>query len=123
MLSHSLTTTVTPLHPLKSKGVGVITMAFYAVTLRNACKGVTPVFMITSSSSSRTSSGICRTSSKVPNPLRIGTGTGRLELVLASTFWAQYMERVMPLYTEQRHEVPADVAKCLLAINNGGDHE
>ena len=96
MLSHSLTTTVTPLHPLKYKG-GVITMAFYAVTLRNACKGVTPVLMITSSSSSRTSSGICRTSSKVPNPLRIGTGTGRLELVLASTFWAQYMEGVMPL--------------------------
>ena len=83
MLSHSLTTTVTPLHPLKYKG-GVITMAFYAVTLRNACKGVT--------------------------------------LVLWHS-WAQYMERVMPLYTEQRHEVPADVAKCLLAINNGGDHE
>lgn len=67
MLSHSLTTTVTPLHPLKNKG-GVITMASYDVTPRNARNGVT--------------------------------------LVLWHS-WAQYMERIIPLYTEQRHEVPA----------------
>lgn len=36
---------------------------------------------------------------------------------------ALFQRVIFPSYTEQRHEVPADVAKCLLAINNGGDHE
>lgn len=36
---------------------------------------------------------------------------------------ALFQRVIPPSYTEQRHEVPADVAKCLLAINNGGDHE
>jgi len=43
---------------------------------------------MTSSENSRTSSRTRRTSSIVPYPLRIGTGTDDLELI---TVWAQYV--------------------------------
>jgi hypothetical protein len=52
--------------------------------------------MITSSISSRTSSRTRRTSFIVPHPLRMGLGTGRLELVLIQNIWAQYKNGALP---------------------------